>query len=198
MKFAIIGSGAIGSALAAQFARSGISVLVANSRGPASLVGLAQKLGPSIKPASVEDALRQDIVILAVPFVAVAETAREMSPWNNRIVVDATNAISFPKFEPIDLGGRRSTDVVAELFPGARVVKAFNTLPAALLASPPSEQGGRRVIFMSGDDRSANSDVANLVEKLGFAPIVLGTLSAAAPMQEFGGSLMVHNLIKMS
>ena len=135
MTYAIIGSGAIGTALATQFARNDIDVLVANSRGPASLSDLAGKLGDNIKPASVQAAAKADIVILAVPFGSVPETVGDVADWNGRIIVDATNAIDFPAFTPKDLGGRLSTEVVADFVPGARVVKAFNTLPAAVLAA---------------------------------------------------------------
>ena len=118
MTYAIIGSGAIGTALAAQFARNDIDVLVANSRGPASLADLVGRLGKNIKAASVQEAVKADTVILAVPFGSVPETVRDAAAWNGRIIVDATNAIDFPAFTPKDLGGRLSTGVVSDLFPG--------------------------------------------------------------------------------
>ena len=73
-------------------------------------------------------------------------------------MVDATNALEFPCFVPIDLGGRPSSELIAEKFPGAIVVKAFNSLPAAVLASDPSQSGGRRVLFMSGNDAMVNAE----------------------------------------
>lgn len=195
MTYAIIGSGAIGTALATQFARNDIDVLVANSRGPASLADLVGRLGRNIKAASVPEAAKADIVILAVPFGSVPETVRDAAAWNGRIIVDATNAIDFPAFTPKDLGGRLSTDVVADSVPGARVVKAFNTLPAAVLASDPAKDGGHRVVFVSGNDAPAKKDVATLIKKLGFGAIDLGKL-AEGRLAQFGGPLMVHNLIK--
>lgn len=195
MSYAIIGSGAIGSALAAQFARQNLDVLVANSRGPESLADLVDKLGKNIKPVPMRKALEADIVILAVPYDAVPEAVRAAPNWNDRIVVDATNAINFPAFTPRDLGGRPSTEIISEAIPGARVVKAFNTLPAAVLASDPRQSGGNRVLFLSGKDAKANTDVAALAAKLGFAPIILGDL-ADGRLAQFGGPLMVHNLTK--
>jgi predicted dinucleotide-binding enzyme len=118
MTYAIIGSGAIGTALATQFARNDIDVLIANSRGPASLADLVGRFGKYIKAALVQEALKADIVILAVPFGSVPETIRDATAWNGRIVVDATNAIDFPAFTPKDLGGQLSTDVVAGYVPG--------------------------------------------------------------------------------
>ncbi len=196
MTYAIIGSGAIGSALARQFARSNNDVLIANSRGPESLTGLMAELGPHVTPTSLPEALKADMVILAVPFTAVADTVQGSAQWNGRIVVDATNAIDFPAFTPKDLGGRPSTDIIAEMVPGARVVKAFNTLPAAVLAGDPAQDGGRRILFVSGNDASANADVAGLIERLGFATILLGDLDQGGLLQQFGAPLVALNLTK--
>jgi predicted dinucleotide-binding enzyme len=196
MTYAIIGSGAIGTALARQFARKAIPVRVANSRGPASITPLAAELGAAIEPATLEDALAADIVILAVPFAAVGETVAAVADWQGRIVIDATNAIDFSDFSPADLGGRLSSDIVATLLPGARLVKGFNTLPAAVLAAEPGAAGGRRTIFVSGNDADATAAVEGLVDALGFAPIALGRIDEGGKLQQFGGALMVHSLIK--
>lgn len=195
MQYAIIGSGAIGSALASHFARKHTRARLANKSGAQSL---AQKLGSEITGVSVAEALRADMVILAVPFGAVREITANASPWNGRVVVDATNAIDFPAFTPMNLDGRPSSEVVAEQVQGARVVKAFNTLPAALLATSPELNGGRRVLFLSGDDQEAKSQVARLAELFGFAPIDLGALSDGGRLQQFGGPLMALDLVRMA
>lgn len=194
MKYSIIGSGAIGQALAKHFAAAGINVMVSNSRGPESLAALADRLGPHIKPVTSVDALTADIVILAVPHRSVASATREVADWHGRIVVDATNAIDFPAFTPTDLGGRPSTEVIADALRGARVVKAFNTLPAALLAADSVSGPRKRVIFVAGNDDQANRTVGELVGRLGFAPLQLGELHGGGRLQEFGGPLMVHDL----
>ena len=110
--------------------------------------------------------------------------------------MDATNAVEFPSFRPIDLAGRLSSQVIGEFAPGARIVKAFNTLPAAILASDPRKQGGRRTLFLSGDHIKANIKVAAVIEALGFSAIDLGPIDQGGRLQHFGGPLMVHNLIK--
>jgi predicted dinucleotide-binding enzyme len=196
MTIAIIGSGAIGRALATRFAVRGIEVQLANSRGPESLAPLAAELGASIHPAALAEALKAEVVILAVPFDAVSSVVHDAAAWEGRVVVDATNAIDFPAFTPRDLGGRSSSSIIAEMVSGAQLVKAFNTLPAALLAEEPAQVGGRRVLFLSGDDAAANTLVSKLIERLGFAPITLGTLSGGGLLQQFGSALMVHNLIR--
>jgi predicted dinucleotide-binding enzyme len=193
MTHAIIGTGHIGGALASHFGRKGIEVQIANRSGGASLADLARKLGPSVKAVSVREALNADVVFLAVPFAAVAETVREAGAWNDRIVVDATNAIGLP---PSATAGRLSTEVVADAVPGARVVKAFNTMFAAVLAQDPVEGGGQRVVFMAGDDERANQEVARLVEQLGFAAVVLGRLAEGGRLQHFGASLVGLNLLR--
>jgi 8-hydroxy-5-deazaflavin:NADPH oxidoreductase len=197
MTYSIIGSGNIGSALARQFARKGIAVAIANSRGPDSLQLLKKELGQHLVPQTIEAALTANTVILATPFTAVAAIARNSRDWKGKIVVDATNAIDFPSYAPTDLGGRSSSELVAEQLCGVRVVKAFNTLRAAILGAEPAEGPGRRVIFVSGNDVGANAEVAGLVEKLGFAPIVLGKLTEGGLLQQYGGPLMIQNLVKM-
>lgn len=196
MTYAIIGAGAIGMALARQFARKSIPVRIANSRGPASLAPLASELGASIQPSELSEALAADVVILAVPFTAVEDTVKAADPWNGRIVIDATNAINFTDFTPADLGGRLSSEIVSESVTGARLVKAFNTLPAAVLADVPDGPGGRRTVFIASNDAGASKTVAGLADSLGFAPIELGKLAEGGRLQQFGGALMVHSLIK--
>ena len=197
MTYSIIGSGNIGSALARQFARKGMDVAIANSRGPDSLQLLRKELGQHIVPQTIEAALLANTVILAAPFTAVREIASNSRNWKGKIVIDATNAIDFPSYAPTDLGGRPSSELVAEQLRGVRVVKAFNTLPAAILAADPADGHGRRVIFVSGNDVEANAEVVGLVEKLGFAPILVGKLTEGGRLQQYGGPLMIQNLIKM-
>jgi predicted dinucleotide-binding enzyme len=201
MNYAIIGAGAIGHALATQFARQSVEVRLANSRGPQSLAQLVDELGSAVLPSSLEEALAAEVVILAVPFGAIRsmlETAGAGLDWRGRIVVDATNAIAFPDFKPANLGERLSSEIVAEAVKGARVVKAFNTIPAAVLAAPPAEAGGRRVVMLSGDDTAAKETVSDLVGRLGFAAIDLGTLRRASHLQQFGGALVAANLVRIT
>jgi len=183
---------------ATHFASKEIEVLLANSRGPATLKDIVGKLGPKVRAATVQEAANANMVILAVPFAGVPNVGSAISDWRGRIVVDATNAVDLPSFTPTDLGGRLSSQIVAELVRGARVVKAFNTLVAAVLASNPVQGGGRRVIFTSSDDADASADVAALCERLGFYAIDLGRISQGGRLQHFGGPLSGHNLVRMT
>lgn len=185
--YSIIGSGNIGSAVAAQFARSGIDVAVAASRGAHAVKPLADTLGPRISAAEVSDALLADVVILAVPFEAVQGLVEQVPDWNQRIIVDATNAIDYTDFSAADLGGRASSDVVAGWANGARVVKAFGHTWAKVLARDPSDgHGGRRVLFLSGNHPDANDQIAQLIDQFGFEPIDLGRNDQGGLLQQFG------------
>lgn len=196
MKYAIIGSGAIGTAIARQFARQQIEVHVANTRGPASLDALVEELGPVIVPTELNTALSADIVFLAIPFDAVGAALKDAPAWNKRIIVDTTNAIDFSDFSPADLGGRPSSEIVAEAAPGARLVKAFNTMFANVVARKPDDARGRRVLFLSGDDKAANATLAELITGFGYAAIDLGTIAGGGLLQQFGGPLTTHSLIQ--
>jgi predicted dinucleotide-binding enzyme len=114
-----------------------------------------------------------------------------------RIVIDANNAIKVPEFQAIDLQGRASTEVFSEWVPGARVVKAFNHMLAKLLEADPAAEGGKRVLFLTGDDQQARGEVAGLIGRLGFFAVDLGPLSAGAHLTQFpGGPLPALNLVK--
>lgn len=197
MSISIIGAGAIGTAIAQQLARAGITFSIANSRGPQSLAALVAELGPQAKAVTAEQAAQADIVFLAVNWSKIPAAVKDLGPWNGRILIDANNAIEAPSFKAVDLGGRASSAVLAEWVPGARLVKAFNHLQAALLASDPQAEGGRRVLFLSGDDAAAKTTVAELIERLGFFALDLGSLNEGGRLAQFpGGPLPVLNLVK--
>ena len=199
MSIGIIGSGAIGTAFARTLARVGIAATISNSRGPDSLNGLVQELGPSIKAGTPEQAARADIVLVAVNWSRLADALAGAPDWNGRIVIDANNPIEAPLFKPVDLKGRVSSEVFAELVPGARVVKAFNHLRAAVLAEDRARKNGRRVLFYSGDDKAAKAEVAALIERIGFVGIDLGSLAVGGQLAQFpGGPLPNQNLVKVA
>jgi len=189
MTIGIIGAGNIGQAVAKRLASAGIPASIANNRGPSSLSSIVQNLGAGITAAEIKVAAKADIVFLAVPWAVHAEAVAGLAPWDGRVVIDAMNAASVgPEgFRPFDLGGRSSSQVVADRLTGARVVKAFNTLPAAALASDPHADGGRRMLFVSGDDAPAKQEVAHLIDRLGFVAIDLGDFEMGRRLQEFPG-----------
>jgi predicted dinucleotide-binding enzyme len=198
MTIGIIGSGAIGTAFARTLARAGIEAIVSNSRGPDSLQDVVQELGPLIKAGTREEAARADIVFIAVNWTKLPAALAGLPEWSGRIVIDANNPIEAPLFKPVDLKGRVSSEVVADLVPGARVVKAFNHLRAEVLAANPRSDSGRRVLFYSGNDGAAKAEVAALIDRIGFVGIDLGSLAVGGKLAQFpGGPLPNQNLIKV-
>jgi 8-hydroxy-5-deazaflavin:NADPH oxidoreductase len=174
MDYSIIGFGPVGQALARAFARKGISAAVATTRPPEAIASAARSIGPTIVPKSLKEALAADVILLAVPFWAHRDVASALPSWRGKIVIDVTNAYGVPL---ADLGDLPSSKVIANALNGARLVKGFNHLAAAVLAQDPNVGAGRRVIFLSSDDEGAAATVAALVEKLGYAPVSLGNIA---------------------
>jgi predicted dinucleotide-binding enzyme len=185
----IIGAGRLGQAMAHTALRAGRGVVLANSRGPESLAAVASQVGASA--GTIGDATAAAIVVIAVPWDRVPAAVQGVE-WTGQIVIDATN-----DWAADDLAGRTSSEIVAGLVAGARVVKAANTLGADVLGSDPQEAGGRRVIFISGDDADAKADVAALFEDAGFAAIDLGGLATGGAMQQIHHPLAGLNLIRL-
>jgi predicted dinucleotide-binding enzyme len=173
MSYAIIGFGKIGQALAHAFARKSINVTVASRRPAEALAQQAREIGPMVVAKSLRDAIAADTIILAMPFGEYREVAKALPNWEGKTIIDATNAYGVP---PEELGGIPSSAVIAKAFTGAKLVKGFNHLPAAALATDPAVEGSHRVIFLSSDEEDAIGPVADLAKQLGFAPVKLGKL----------------------
>jgi len=168
MSYAILGAGKIGQALATAFARKGIEVAIASRRPVEALAPVAKAIGPTVVPKTLRDAVKAEIIFLAVPFESYKEVAKLAQSWQDKIVIDVTNAYGVP---PEKLGNLPSSVVISQALPGASLVKAFNHLGAATLAQDPKVNGERRVVFQ-------------LAERLDFAPVWLGRLTE--------GGLLVH------
>ncbi len=191
MDVGIIGAGRLGQAMARTALRAGRSVVIANSRGPESLAKVVSALGEGVSAGMVDEAASAGIVVIAVPWNRVPEAVQGLN-WNDEIVIDATN-----DWAADDLDGRTSSEIVAGLVAGARVVKAANTLSAEVLETDPQQAGGRRVIFISGDDADAKTEVVALFQDAGFAPLDLGDLATGGAMQQIHHPLAGVNLIQL-
>jgi predicted dinucleotide-binding enzyme len=214
MSIGIIGAGALGSNFARLLAKGGITATIANSRGPDSLAGLVQELGPSIKAGTVKEAASNDIVLVAVRWVDLQAALAGLPDWNGRIVIDGTNPVAFldpnspdakdPSnplaaygIKAIDLGEKHSSRVFSAFVPGAQVVKAFNHLDANVL-SEPTASGGQRVLFYSGDDTAAKAEVRKIIEQSGYFPVDLGGLDVGGPLAGLPfGSLAATTFMKI-
>lgn len=193
----IIGAGQIGQAIATALARKAIPATLANSRGPETLSATVASLGSGIVAGTREEAASKDIVFVAVNWSKLGAALAGLPDFAGRVVVDANNPIEAPLFKPFDLGARSSSEVFADLVPGARVVKAFNHLQPHLVSGDPAGNGGRRVLFYSGDDAEAKAKVGALIDRLGFFGIDLGSLAIGSRLVQFpGGPLPALNLSK--
>jgi len=199
MSYAIIGFGEVGQALARAFARKGIEVSVATTHDPASFASAAAAIGPTIVPKTLAEAIKADIIFLAVGYGSHRDVAKALPSWKGKTIVDVTNAYGVPAEE---LGVQPSGRIVAQAFTGARLVKGFNHLPAGILEQDPAVHGGRRVVFLSSDDDGAAAEIAALAENLGFAPIKLGGLSEGGLLVQARGNtwgqLIFKDLVKFN
>ena len=199
VNYAIIGFGSIGQALAKAFARKRIEVSVATTRDPESFASAAAAIGPTIIPKKLEEAIKADIVFLAVRFEAHMDVAKALPSWQGKTIVDVTNAYGV---SPEELGGQPSARVVAQAFTGGRLVKGFNHLVAAVLNQDPAVHGGRRVVFLASDDDDAAAEIGALAENLGFSPVKLGGLSEGGLLVQARGNswgqLIFKDLVKFN
>jgi predicted dinucleotide-binding enzyme len=193
MSYSIIGFGKIGQALAKAFARRGIEVSVATTREPGSFAAAAAAIGPGIVAKSLTDAVKADVVFLAVGYGSHRDVAKALPTWKGKTLIDVTNAYGVP---PEQLEGQPSSKVVAQAFTGARLVKGFNHLGAAVLGQDPAVHGGRRVVFFASDDEGAAAEIGTLAEKLGFAPVELGGLAEGGLLVQARGNTWGHLIFK--
>jgi predicted dinucleotide-binding enzyme len=199
ISYAIIGFGKIGQALAKAFVRNGIKVSVATTRDPESFAPDAAAIGPEIIATTLAEAVKADVIFLAVHFESHPDVAKALPTWQGKTIVDVTNAYGVP---PQQLEGLPSAKFVAQAFTSGKLVKGFNHLVAAVLEQDPAVNGGRRVVFLASDDDGAATEISKLAENLGFAPVKLGGLSEGGLLvQAHGntwGQLIFKDLIKFA
>jgi predicted dinucleotide-binding enzyme len=183
MKIGFIGAGNVAQTYAKYFVRQGHEIVLSNSRGPDSLSELVRSIGPTVKAGTVKEAAMQDIVILCVRWEQAKKALAEVSDWNGRTLIDATNR---PTEE--DKKGKTSSELIASYAPGATVIKALNTLVVSWVPGP-SENKHKLVLFMSGDDKVAKQKLARVIDEAGFVSVDLGGLIEFGRLQELGAPL---------
>lgn len=184
MKIGIIGAGHMGATLARLLVKVGYAVALSNSRDPSSLKELTLEIGPKcVAKSSAEAAKWADMVVLMMPWTALRDLQIDVG---GKIVIDSLNPFNL-QGNLIDLEGRASSEIVQQIFPQSRIVKAFNTIWDKNLAqnsrrNAPLEE--RDVLFMASDDPEAVKIVAQLIEDIGFAPLLIGSLRESRLLQE--------------
>ncbi len=193
----IIGAGQIGGAIAVRLGAKGIAATIANSRGPETLGEVVARAGSSITAGTRQEAASKDMVFVAVNWPKLQGALAGLPDWNGRILVDTNNPMQRPPLPPIDIEGRASSAIVQGWAPGARVVKAYNHHFFANLRKDPAREGGRRVLFIAGDDAAAKPEVAQRSDALGFFVIDLGDIEHGSRLfQSPGGPLIAHDLVQ--
>ena len=198
MEIGTIGAGAFAQAFAKRALKAGHKVKLSNNLGPESLREIVHQLGPGAMAATVEEAVACEMVLLAVPWDNVPQTLASLPKWKNQILIDGTNPFhgSAGKFTPADVGNLSTSQLVAALAPGARVVKALNTMIVPNLEAEPIVNGARRVAFISADDDGAKGRVEILLVGFGYSVIDLGNLRDGGLIQQAGGPLAGRNLFE--
>jgi len=188
MIFGTIGAGTIAQAVAGHLVGAGQRVVLSNSRGPATLGEVVAGLGPLASAGTVAQAAAADMVFLTVMWPDIPAALAGLPPWDGRILVDATNQIArLDPLEAVDLGDQTGSEYVAAHAPGARMIKAFNTLFAHYIAPDPRQPAGRQVLFYAGDDAEAKATFHEVTDSVGFAPVDVGGLRDGGRLMQVGG-----------
>jgi hypothetical protein len=191
MKIGILGAGKMAQMLVPKLVSGGHRVILTNSKGPESLQSLVQQLGPGVSAAETKQMVADaDVVILATPWGKTPAAVAAAGSWAGKVVIDTTNNRSGPRPQDlIDIGGRGSSEVVAEMLPGAHVVKTFNYEPIPVFAAGLPAEGDSGTVFFSGDDAEAKAKVAQLIRDMGGEPIDAGSLADGCRLHGMGGPL---------
>src|SRR6478672_9396806 len=197
MRFGTIGAGPVALGFAREALRAGHQVVLSNRHGADSLADVVAELGNGASAATAAEAASLDYVLIAVPWPNVEDALRGVPAWNGRVLIDATNPFSeySPNLVLADLGGKGASEIVAGFAPGARVVKAFNSIIIERFNEGPTRNSGRRVIFVSGDEPEPKGFINDLIKSFGFEPIDLGGLVTGGRLQQAGGPLAGHDLV---
>jgi 8-hydroxy-5-deazaflavin:NADPH oxidoreductase len=198
MEIGTIGAGDFAQAFAKRALKAGHKVKLSNNRGPESLREIVNRLGPGAMAATKEDAAACEMVLLAVPWDNVAETLVSLPKWKNQILIEGTNPFhgKAGNFTPANVGNLSTSQLVAALVPGARVVKALHNMIVPNLEADPVVNGAKRVAFISGDDDAAKQRVGALVKAFGYSVVDLGNLRDGGLIQQAGGPLAGRDFLE--
>ena len=198
MEIGTIGAGALAQAFAKRALKAGHKVKLSNDRSPDSLREIVNQLGPGAVAVPKEVAASCELVLLAVPWDNVPGTLACLPRWKSQILIDGTNPFhgKAGKFTPAGVGNLSTSQLVAALAPGARVVKAFNHMTVPNLEADPVVKGARRVAFVSADDNGAKKRGETLLKTFGYSVIDLGDLRDGGLIQQAGGPLAGRDLLE--
>ena len=198
MDIGIIGAGSVAQAFARHALQVGHTMKISNSRGPSTLGDTVHTLGSGVTAVTKEEAAASELVVLAVPWDDVVGVLTPLPPWQQHIVIDTTNPFHgrAGTFTLAEVHGLPTSQFVAQLAPGAKVVKALNHMLVANFEAGGEVHGAKRVAFVSADDADAKTTVGALLRTFGFAVIDVGTLRDGGLLQQAGGPLAGLDLLQ--
>jgi predicted dinucleotide-binding enzyme len=184
MKVTLIGSGNMGSGLAKQIAKAGHPLVIAG-RDSVKAQDLARATGAAFKASNAaEDA---DVVIVATAYADAVTALRAAGDLTGKVIIDITNPLT-ADYMGLTIGhGTSAAEEIQKAFPRAKVVKAFNTVFAQILAAGPSLSGETVPVYFAGDDAAAKETVKALVQSTGFAAVDAGGLKNARYLEPLAG-----------
>ena len=185
LKIGVIGSGNIGGTIGGLWVKAGHPVLF-SSRHPEELKGLVESLGPLAKAGTVAEAVAfGDVVFIAVPYRALPQVGQEYgAALKGKIVIDACNATVARDGDITEEVNKNGIGVTSQKYlPGARIVRAFNSLNFRIFAKEANRPDPKLAIPIAGDDAAAVKVAAGLVRDAGFDPVVVGKLADASRFQ---------------
>ena len=184
MKVAIIGSGNMGSALATRIAQAGHSVVI-TGRNADKGRDLARKVGATFREKAAADGA--DVVVLATAYADAVAALKGAGDLDGKVVIDISNPLT-PDYTGLAIGHDTSAaEEIQKAFPAAKVVKAFNTVFAQVLADGPKLAGVSVPVFFAGDDAAAKERAKALIESLDFAAVDAGPLRNARYLEPVAG-----------
>ncbi len=195
LKIGVIGSGHIGGTIGSLWVKAGHPVMF-SSRHPEELAPLVQELGALAKAGTVADAIAfGDVVFIAVPYGAYPQIGKDYaSQLSGKVMLDAGNAVARRDGDIINEVNEEGIGVTsAKYFPGAHIVRAFNTMSYKIFAAEANRTGDRMAIPLAGDDKDALATASMLVHDAGFDPVVVGPLARAKDFAQ-GGPLYGQQL----
>jgi predicted dinucleotide-binding enzyme len=200
LKIGVIGAGHIGGTIGGLWTKAGHPVFF-SSRHPEELQDLVARLGPLAQAGTVDQAIAfGDVVFIAVPYGALPQIGRDYGKsLAGKVVLDANNAVAGRDGAIADEVERNGIGVTSQKYlPGARLVRAFNTLPYTIFEREANRAAPRLAVPIAGDDQQAVQVAVGLVRDAGFDPVEVGKLADARRFQRgapgYGQSLSAAEL----
>ncbi|MEH3171108.1 NADPH-dependent F420 reductase [Enterobacter quasiroggenkampii] len=185
MKVAVIGTGKMGSGLASALVAAGHETFI-GARDLNKADALAKQIGQGAQSGSVATAAKSaETIVLALPYASIKEVIAQAGDLTGKVIIDITNPVS-ADYKELTVGLTTSAaEEIQKLAPGAKVVKAFNTIFSSLLSSE-VRKGKKLQVFIAGDNSIAKRTVADIAESIGFEPVESGPLSNSRFIEPVG------------